>query len=226
MLKIKDLKIEVGNKTILQNVNLEFAAGEIVSLSGPNGSGKSTLAQALIGNPEYNCNGKVIFKKQNLLKLEPSERSNSGLFVSFQHPTEIPGVSLVTYLKEIINSKREFDQLPKLTAKEILEKIKGVLKLLDWDESFLKRNLNEGMSGGEKKKSEILQMLLLDPDFVVLDEIDSGLDSKALEVICSAIKSFVTKQKTLVIISHNQKIFELLKPNRILKVENSTIKEV
>lgn len=223
MLKITDLKISIEDNTILENVNLELKPGSVVSISGPNGSGKSTLAQVLMRNKDFQTEGEILFKNQNLLQLNSYEASNYGIYTSFQNPPEIFGVNFANYLKEMINSKRIFENKTKLNSKEILDKIKSIFKILDWDISFLKRNLNEGLSGGEKKKSEIIQMLLLDPDLIILDEIDSGLDSAALQSIAMAIKNIHLPSKIVIIITHNPKFLEYIKPDQAYKIYNKIL---
>jgi Fe-S cluster assembly ATP-binding protein len=211
MLKIQNLTAKIDEKIILNNINLEIPSGQVVVLTGHNGSGKSSLAQIIAGNKDYFCssNSEVFFKDKNLIDLEPHQISNLGVFVSFQNPVEVPNVSLLSYLKLISDQNRINNRIDKLSAKEFMISIRQNLSLLGWDESWLKRNLNEGMSGGEKKKCEILQMLTLDPELIILDEIDSGLDSKSLESIGKIIQGL--KNKTVIIITHNQKILEYLK---------------
>ncbi len=224
MLTIHNLEVTIDEQIILTDINLEVGSGEIIFLMGKNGSGKSTLAQALIGNPNYSYSGNIQFQNQDLFQLEMHERSNQGIFVSYQNPVEVAGVNITTYLKEIINANREANGKNNLGAREILELVKAKMQLLKWDNSFLKRNLNEGMSGGEKKKSEILQMLLLDPKLIVLDEIDSGLDVQALGEICSVIKSFLNQDKSLIIITHNPKILDYIIPDKVVLLESGKIK--
>jgi Fe-S cluster assembly ATP-binding protein len=230
MLNIHNLEVKVDDKIILSDINLQIKEGQILFLMGKNGSGKSTLAQAIMGNPSYNYFGQMILGDKDLLQLPMNERSNRGIFVSFQNPVEVSGVNLTTYLKEIINTNREANYESKgqnkLSAREVLDLVKAKMELLNWDNSFLKRNLNEGMSGGEKKKSEILQMLLLDPTLIVLDEIDSGLDVKALGEICSVVKSFLNLTKSLIVITHNPKILDYITPDQVVVLDSGKIKLV
>ena len=235
MLRINNLKVSVDNRVILEGFDLSVDSGQILFIMGKNGCGKSTLAQALVGNPQYTASGSVIFKGQDLLEMSISERSNNGLFVSFQHPVEISGVNLMTYLKEIINTNRISNGLDKLKSREILDLVKSNMKLLNWDESFLKRNLNEGMSGGEKKKCEILQMLCLNPDLIILDEIDSGLDVQALTDICTVIKSSfenriqnmdANSSQSLLIITHNPRILDFIIPDKIIVISGGKVDRI
>jgi Fe-S cluster assembly ATP-binding protein len=255
MLIISNLTVKTkADKTILQDINLEFKLGKIYAISGQNGSGKSTLAQVIISNPEYilSQNSQLIFNQVkattvssqeinksvtekptfpsskpvlpiNLKTLSPDQRSQLGIFVSQQYPTEIPGVNFLNYLKLIIEINRQARGLSKLNSKQTLDLIHSKLELIGWRKDILKRNLNEGMSGGERKKSEILQMLLLDPKLIILDEIDSGLDKDALEIIVEIIKNFMNSDKTLIIITHQQKILDLLQPDEIITLKGGRL---
>jgi Fe-S cluster assembly ATP-binding protein len=230
MLRITNLCVRTNGETknqkmILENINLSFESGKIYSISGQNGSGKSTLAQVLIGNPEYSVdrNSQIMLDGRSLIDMKPDERSQAGMFVSMQYPTEIPGVKLLEYLKIIVKINRKGQGLEKLTTKQTLDIIDSKLKQIGWSKEFLKRNLNEGMSGGERKKCEILQMLLLDPKLIILDEIDSGLDSKALDTVINVLQKFVTKDKTLILITHQSKILESLVPDQIIKIKAGKI---
>jgi Fe-S cluster assembly ATP-binding protein len=236
MLKISNLTVKTKDtsKTILQNINLEFEVGKVCAISGQNGSGKSTLAQAIIGNPEYilNQDANLFFhpvtatptlQPINLITLTPDQRSQLGIFISMQYPTEVPGVNLLTYLKLIVELNRKARGLEKLTSKKTLDLIHSKLEIIGWRKDILNRNLNEGMSGGERKKSEILQMLLLDPKLIILDEIDSGLDKQALESVIKIIKNFITKTKTLIVITHQQTILDLLKPDKIIYLKDGKV---
>jgi Fe-S cluster assembly ATP-binding protein len=227
MLKITNLSVNTKDtaKQVLDNVNLELETGKIYAISGQNGSGKSTLAQVIIGNPEYVIDpiSKITFDGQDLLAMLPEQRSHLGILVSMQYPTEVPGVNLLSYLKLIIELNRKAQKLDKLTAKQTLDLIHSKLELIGWSKDILQRNLNEGMSGGERKKSEILQMLLLDPTLVILDEIDSGLDKEALETVIKIIKNFMNENKTLVVITHQQRILELLEPDSIIFLKGGKV---
>jgi Fe-S cluster assembly ATP-binding protein len=237
MLKIQNLTAKSEDKIILENVNLEFELGKIYAISGQNGSGKSTLAQTIMGNPEYATDkesrillqpipttpNKLAHKEVNLTSLTPDQRSHFGVFVSQQYPTEIIGVNLLSFLKLIIQFNREQRGLEKLTTKQTLDFIDSKLSLIGWSKDFLGRNVNEGMSGGERKKCEILQMLLLDPQLIILDEIDSGLDKEALELLVKVVLDFMNKNKTLIIITHQQKILDLIQPSQIITLKNGRI---
>ncbi len=227
MLKISKLTVTTkdDNKTILNNINLELKTGKIYAISGQNGSGKSTLAQVICGNPEYNCSdeSQIFFDQTEIISLSPDQRSQLGIFVTMQYPTQIPGVNFLNYLKLILEISRKAKGLTKLTTKQSLDLIHFNLEILGWSKEILYRNLNEGMSGGERKKSEILQMLLLDPKLIILDEIDSGLDKQALDTIIGIIKKFINQDKTLVIITHQHKILDLIKPDQIFELKKSKI---
>ena len=225
MLSIQNLSASVEQKNVLNNINLEIQSGETVALIGHNGSGKSSLAQIICGNKDYICNSEsiVLCNDKNLLELEPHSISRLGLFVSFQNPVEVPNVPLLSYLKLISDESRLSKKLAKFSAKEFMIKTRKNLELLEWNESWLKRNLNEGMSGGEKKKSEILQLLTLDPEFVVLDEIDSGLDTQSLKIIGQILHKLQQARKTIVIITHNKTILEFLRVDRTVELKDGTI---
>ncbi len=223
---IQNLNTFVLDQPILHDLNLEFQKSQIIFVLGKNGSGKSSLAQAIMGNPDYVCEGRVMYKNQNLLELSVDQRSQLGVFVSSQSPIEIAGVNLANYLKLIVNYNRQARNLSKLPTPDLLVQIKSFMKKLNWDEKFLKRGLNEGMSGGERKKCEILQMLLLDSDLVILDEIDSGLDIDAVEVICRVVRDFLNPNKTLIIISHSPKILEFFEPNQVVILKNGFVERV
>ncbi len=225
MLLIQSLTAKIENKTILDNINLEIQSGETITLIGHNGSGKSSLAQIICGNKDYICESesKVLYNNSNLQELEPHVISRLGIFVSFQNPVEVPNVPILSYLKLISDESRLSKKLAKFSAKEFMVKTRENLKLLEWDESWLKRNLNEGMSGGEKKKCEILQLLTLDPDLVVLDEIDSGLDTASLKTIGKILYKLQKAQKTIVVITHNKTILEFLDVDRTVELKDGRV---
>ena len=225
-LTIHNLDTFVQQQQILYDINLSFEAGKIAFVLGQNGSGKSSLAQTIMGNPDYIATGKIYYKNQNILELSPDQRSKLGVFVSAQSPIEVNGINLANYLKLIVNYNRQVKKLEKLSARDLLVKIKSLMSSLNWDEKFLKRSLNEGMSGGERKKCEILQMLLLDSDLIVLDEIDSGLDVEAVKVICRVVSDFLTPNKILIIISHNPKILEFFEPSSVVILKNGSIDKI
>lgn len=225
MLVIQNLKAKIGGKIILNDINLTIKSGETIALIGHNGSGKSSLALIIAGCRDYetDSDSKILFSNLNILDLEPHEISRIGVFVSFQNPTEVPNVPMLSFLKLISDEARVTKDLSKLSAKEFMVLTRENLRLIEWDESWLKRNLNEGMSGGEKKKSEILQLLTLDSDLLILDEIDSGLDSKSLSTIGNVLNILQRKKKTIVLITHNQKILDFLKIDKTIELKSGEI---
>ncbi len=211
ILEIKDLHAEVEGKQILKGLNLILESGKINALMGPNGSGKSTLANVLMGNKKYKITkGKIIFNGKDITDLPVDERARLGLFLSFQYPQEISGVSIPNFLRTAYNSTHE-----KIKLKDFKKLISDKSKLLNVDETFLNRYLNEGFSGGEKKKSEILQLLTLDPKLAILDETDSGLDIDALRAVSKGVNKFMNKDKTVLIITHYKRILEQIKPDKV-----------
>ncbi len=211
ILEIKDLHVEVEGKKILKGLNLVLESGKINALMGPNGSGKSTLANVLMGNKKYTVTkGKILFKGKDITDLQVDERARLGLFLSFQYPQEISGVSIPNFLRTAYNSTHE-----KIKIKEFKTLISENSKLLGVDETFLSRYLNEGFSGGEKKKSEILQLLTLNPTLAILDETDSGLDIDALRAVSKGVNKFMKQDKTVLIITHYKRILEQIKPDKV-----------
>jgi Fe-S cluster assembly ATP-binding protein len=225
MLSIQNLTAKIEDKIILNNINLEIKTGQTIALIGHNGSGKSSLAQVISGNKDYEIasEAKILFSDQNILEIEPHEISRLGVFVSFQNPVEVPNVPILSFLKLISDESRITKGLMKFSAKEFMIQTRLNLALLKWDESWLKRNLNEGMSGGEKKKCEILQLLTLDPNFIILDEIDSGLDSESLQTISKILQNLQSQNRTIVIITHNKKILENLRVDRQIEMKDGEI---
>ncbi|MGA2708978.1 MAG: Fe-S cluster assembly ATPase SufC [Steroidobacteraceae bacterium] len=216
MLKIVNLSARVAGKTILNGIDLIVNAGEVHAIMGPNGSGKSTLAQVLAGRQDYEVTGgEVSFKNQDLLALAPEERARAGLFLGFQYPVEIPGVNNVYLLKAALNAKRKAAGEPEVDAYEFLALIKQKMKFMDMSESFLTRGVNEGFSGGEKKRNEILQMLVLEPKLAILDETDSGLDIDALKIVAKGINSLRDPKRAIILVTHYQRLLDYITPDRV-----------
>lgn len=214
MLKVRNLYASVGAKEILKGVNLTIPDGEIHALMGPNGSGKSTLSHVLVGNPLYTVtSGEVVFNNKNLLEMKPENRSHEGLFMSFQQPVEIPGVSMSNFLRAALDAKRKYWGQEPLTTSEFLKLMKEKRQLVELNPSLTRRSVNEGFSGGEKKRNEIFQMAMLEPKLAILDETDSGLDVDALRIVADGFKTLRTKNMSAIVITHYQKMLEYLRPN-------------
>src|SRR3990167_3290865 len=218
MLVIKELAVNIQDekqqtKPILRGVNLTIKPGEVHAIMGPNGSGKSTLANVLAGREDYQItSGSVHFNNQNLLSLNPEERAALGVFLAFQYPTEIPGVNNMYFLRTALNSQRKHKNLPPLDAADFLMLVKSKLKEVGLDESFLRRAVNEGFSGGEKKRNEVLQMLVLEPSFIILDETDSGLDIDALQMVARCVNSMRDGKRSFLIVTHYQRLLDYIEP--------------
>ena len=214
MLKVRNLYASVGAKEILEGVNLTIPDGEIHALMGPNGSGKSTLSHVLVGNPLYTVtSGEVVFNNKNLLEMKPENRSHEGLFMSFQQPVEIPGVSMSNFLRAALDAKRKYWGQEPLTTSEFLKLMKEKRQLVELNPSLTRRSVNEGFSGGEKKRNEIFQMAMLEPKLAILDETDSGLDVDALRIVADGFKTLRTKNMSAIVITHYQKMLEYLRPD-------------
>ena len=214
LLNIKDLRARVAGKDILKGINLQVNAGEVHAIMGPNGSGKSTLAQILAGREDYEVTGgSVRFEDRDLLSLPAEERARAGLFLGFQYPVEIPGVNDVYLLKAALNAKRKAAGQPEVDAYEFLALIKQKMKLMQMSESFLSRGVNEGFSGGEKKRNEVLQMLVLEPKLAILDETDSGLDIDALKVVSTGVNSLRDPGRAVVLVTHYQRLLDYIQPD-------------
>lgn len=224
ILEIQNLAVSINKNEILKNLNLKIKKGEIHAIMGPNGSGKSTFSKVLAGHPAYEVlNGEIYFKGNSILKLDPEERSQLGIFLAFQYPIEIPGVSNEDFLRLAYNAKQKFLNQPEVSPLEFLGIINKKLELVDMSPTFLSRNVNEGFSGGEKKRNEILQMILLDSQLSILDETDSGLDIDALKIISKGINTFMTKDKAIILITHYQRLLDYVKPNFVHVMQNGKI---
>ena len=224
VLEIKDLKASINTNEILKSLNLKIYKGEIHAIMGPNGSGKSTFSKILAGHPAYEVvSGEILFNGTSILDLEPEERSHLGIFLAFQYPIEIPGVSNEDFLRLAYNSKQKFRNQPEVDPLEFLAIINEKLKLVDMSPVFLSRNVNEGFSGGEKKRNEILQMILLDSELSILDETDSGLDIDALKIISKGINTFMEKDKAIILITHYQRLLDYVKPDYVHVMQNGKI---
>lgn len=214
MLKIKNLHANVEGKEILKGINLEIKAGEVHAIMGPNGSGKSTLASVIAGKEEYEqTEGEIILENEEISELEADERARKGVFLSFQYPVEIPGVSVTNFIKTAINETRKAQGLEEMPAKDMLKKIKEKSELLEIKRGFLSRSLNEGFSGGEKKRNEIFQMAMLEPKFAMLDETDSGLDIDALRIVSNGVNKLKTKDNAIMVITHYQRLLNYIVPD-------------
>ncbi len=214
MLDIKNLHANVEGKEILKGINLSVKRGEIHAIMGPNGSGKSTLANVLAGHNAYEVTeGEIIFDNKNIIELEPDERAREGLFLAFQYPIEIPGVSNSIFLKTALDAIRKHKGEPELTPKEFLELIKEKAKVLNMDTSLLNRSLNQGFSGGEKKRNEILQLLMLNPKLAILDETDSGLDIDALKIVSQGVNIYKNENNAVIVVTHYQRLLDYIVPD-------------
>ena len=214
MLSIKDLKAEIDGKAILKGLNLEVKAGEIHAIMGPNGSGKSTLASVLAGREEYEVTGgSAEFKGKDLLDLAPEQRAGEGVFLAFQYPVEIPGVSNINFIKTAVNEVREYKGEAPLPTKEFMKLLKEKQKLVELDGKLANRSVNEGFSGGEKKRNEIFQMAMLNPELGILDETDSGLDIDALRIVANGVNELKTKDNAFVIVTHYQRLLDYIVPD-------------
>jgi Fe-S cluster assembly ATP-binding protein len=224
MLSIKNLRASVEGKEILKGVNLEIKAGEIHAIMGPNGSGKSTLAAVLAGNEKYEVTGgEVYFDGKNLLELAPEVRAREGVFLAFQYPVEIPGVSNINFLRTAMNEIRTYRNLPPMESKEFLRLVKEKQKLVEFDAALTNRSLNEGFSGGEKKRNEIFQLAMLDPKLAVLDETDSGLDIDALRIVSKGVNKLRSEKNAFIIITHYQRLLDYIVPDYVHVLYNGQV---
>lgn len=214
MLEIKNLHAEINGKEILKGINLSVKAGEVHAIMGPNGSGKSTLSNVLVGHPSYEVTkGAVFFEGKNLLELSPEDRSHEGIFLSFQYPVEIPGVSMVNFMRAAINEQRKYKELPPLSAGDFLKLMREKRDVVELDNKLANRSVNEGFSGGEKKRNEIFQMAMLEPKLSILDETDSGLDIDALRIVAEGVNKLRTPQNSCIVITHYQRLLDYIKPD-------------
>lgn len=226
MLKVNELKASVAGQQILKGVNLEVNPGEIHAIMGPNGSGKSTFANVLAGNEAYEVDsGKVLFDGKNLLDLSPDDRAKEGVFLAFQYPVEIPGVSNANFMKTALNEIREYRGLEKLDAMEFLNLVRERMKLVEMDDRLLNRAVNQGFSGGEKKRNEIFQLAVLDPKLSILDETDSGLDIDALKIVAKGVNSLRRKDNATIVVTHYQRLLNYIVPDYVHVMLNGRIVE-
>ncbi len=214
MLQIKNLHASIEDKEILKGINLEVKAGEVHAIMGPNGAGKSTLSSIIAGNENYEVTqGEIFLEGQDISELAPEERAHKGVFLSFQYPVEIPGVSVTNFMKTAINETRKANNLEEMPANEMLKLIREKSELLEIDRKFLSRSLNEGFSGGEKKRNEIFQMAMLNPKLAILDETDSGLDIDALRIVANGVNKLKSKDNAVIVITHYQRLLEYIVPD-------------
>jgi len=224
ILEIKNLKASINNIEILKGLNLTINEGEIHAIMGPNGSGKSTFSKVIAGHPAYQVlSGEILYKGQNIINFEPDQRSHLGIFLAFQYPIEIPGVSNEDFLRLAYNSRLKSNNEVEIDPIEFLSLITEKLKIVDMSSTFLSRNVNEGFSGGEKKRNEILQMALLNPDLAILDETDSGLDIDALKIISKGINTYMNQNKSIILITHYQRLLDYVKPDYIHVMQEGKI---
>ena len=224
LLEIKDLHVTVDGKPILNGLNLAVSYGEVHAIMGPNGSGKSTLANVLAGREEYEITqGTIVYDGQNLLEMEVEERALAGIFLAFQYPVEIPGVTNSNFLKSVINAHRVHRGQPEFNALEMLKYIRSKMADIEMDESLLKRSLNDGFSGGEKKRNEILQMTLLEPKLSILDETDSGLDIDALKIVADGVNALRSPDRAFIVVTHYQRLLNHIVPDYVHVLSNGRI---
>jgi Fe-S cluster assembly ATP-binding protein len=224
MLEIKNLQVRGGGKDILRGINLTVKKGEVHAIMGPNGSGKSTLARVLAGHPEYEVGGgSVSYDGKDLLELAPEDRAREGVFMAFQYPVEIPGVNNAYFLKAAVNAKRKHQGLPELDAMEFMSIVREKTKILHLDEDLLRRPVNEGFSGGEKKRNEIFQMAVLEPTLAVLDETDSGLDIDALRTVAEGVNAMRSPERAIVVVTHYQRLLNYIVPDFVHVLQDGRI---
>lgn len=224
MLEVKNLHASIAGKEILKGINLTVKDGEIHAIMGPNGSGKSTLSAVLTGNPLYTVTeGTATFNGKDLLAMKPEDRAREGLFLSFQYPVEIPGVSMVNFMKAAVKAKREYEGKEPLKAPEFMKLMKEKRELVELDPKLSRRSVNEGFSGGEKKRNEIFQMAMLDPKLSILDETDSGLDVDAMRIVAEGVNKLFTPEKSIIVITHYERLLDMIKPQVVHVLYNGRI---
>ena len=224
MLKIENLKASIEEAKILNGIDLSVNAGEVHAIMGPNGSGKSTLSAVIAGNESYEVeSGSIIFDGEDLLELDPDQRAHKGVFLSFQYPVEIPGISVSNFLKAAISEKRKQLGLDPISAKDLLGKMREKMELLNMKKGYLSRNMNEGFSGGEKKRNEIFQMAMLEPKLAILDETDSGLDIDALKIVANGVNKLKNKNNATIVITHYQRLLDYIVPDYVHVLHNGRI---
>ena len=224
VLEIKNLKAKIGDKNILKGLSLDLEEGKVHAIMGPNGAGKSTLSKAIVGHYDVDVtDGEIIYKGKNIVDAEPEERALDGIFLSFQNPVEIPGVNNAYFLRTAVNARRKHLGLPELNAAEFLREMKALVNELGMKPELINRSLNEGFSGGEKKRNEILQMMMLKPDVVILDEIDSGLDIDALKAVSEGINKMKDGKRSFLVITHYSRILDYIKPDYIHVLKDGQI---
>ena len=224
MLEVKNLHARIGDKEILKGINLTIGDGEVHAIMGPNGSGKSTLSAVLVGNPLYEVTeGEAWYNGKNLLEMKPEDRAHEGLFLSFQYPVEISGVSMTNFMKAAINEKRKYQGLEPLTAGEFIKLMKAKREIVQLDSKLANRSVNEGFSGGEKKRNEIFQMAMLEPTLSILDETDSGLDVDAMRIVAEGVNKLHTEKTSTIVITHYERLLDMIKPSVIHVLWNGKI---
>ncbi len=224
MIRIKNLKAGIEDNLILNGINLEVKAGEVHAIMGPNGSGKSTLASVIAGKEDYEVEeGEIDFEGEDLLELNPEERAHKGVFLSFQYPVEIPGISVSNFIKTSINERRKAKELAPISAPQLLKMMREKMELLSIKKGYLSRNMNEGFSGGEKKRNEIFQMAMLEPKLAILDETDSGLDIDVLRIVANGVNKLKTKDNATIVITHYQRLLDYIIPDFVHVLHNGRI---
>lgn len=224
MLKINNLHANIGDKEILKGLSLEINPGEVHAIMGPNGAGKSTLSSVLVGHPSFDVTeGEIEFEGESILDLEPEERAHLGMFLSFQYPVEIPGVSMVNFMRAAVNERRKAQGLEPMNATEFLKLMKEKRALVELDSKLANRSVNEGFSGGEKKRNEIFQMAMLEPKLAILDETDSGLDIDALRIVANGVNALRSPERSAIVITHYQRLLDYIKPDFVHVLHNGRI---